>query len=376
MSRAFVADRGDAHLRLDQAIVRRLADVPRMSRTRVQRWIDQRLVLVNGRPARRASAPVAAGDRIEVRAPETRERRAVPAAETSPLDVLYEDDHILALNKPAGIVVHPTYKNLSGTLLNAVLGHVRRGEAASPVTPRFLSRLDKYTSGVLLVSKTSAAHARLQRDMAARAPGFRRQAPGRAFGSDFPGARSQKPEADHRLFGGPSVVVGAGFSRPSVLKEYLAIVHGRPRRGRGVIAFPLGTDPNDRRRVIACDDGRPSETRYEVVARGGGMSVVRCDLVTGRTHQIRVHLASSGWPIVGDALYGKAGDTFARQALHAWRVSFAHPQSGELLEVTAPLPRDLAELLEARGLRPRGPGLSQAEVILTAPVREFRWDAV
>lgn len=325
----FVADRGDARLRLDQVLVRRLTDVPWLSRTRVQRWIDQRLILVNGRPARRAAAPVAAGDRIAVLAPEALEKRAAPAAETGTLEVLYEDEHLLVLNKPPGIVVHPTYKHASGTLFNAVLGHVQRKAAPSDIadaadttntsgtagnTPRLVHRLDKGTSGVLIVSKTHAAHVALQRAMA------------------------------------------TGHVR----KEYLAVVHGTPRRARGTITLPLGRDSHDRRRVVARDDGRASETRFDVVGRGAGMSVMRCDLITGRMHQIRVHLASSGWPIVGDPAYGKVGDALTRQALHAWRLSFPHPVSGKRMEVTAPVPQDMETLLKeipgaTAAVRPRAP---------------------
>ena len=310
MAVTFIADRGDARLRLDQAIVRRLTDVPQLSRTRVQRWIDEQLVLVNGAPARRASDRIAAGDRILVEGPQALVRRAAPAPETLPLDVLFEDEYLLALNKAPGVVSHPTYKHSSGTLLNAVLGKLRGKDG---VAPALINRLDKDTSGVLLVAKSRAVHARVQKDMA------------------------------------------AGLVR----KEYIAVVHGRPKRGRGVIALPLGRDPYDRRRVIVREDGQPSETRYELVAsvrRGEAClapttSLLRCELITGRTHQIRVHLAASGWPIVGDAVYGRPGSReFPRQALHAWRITFPSPAANTRIQLTAPLPADLMDLLVQLGI--------------------------
>lgn len=229
---------------------------------------------------------------------------------------------MLILNKPAGLVVHPTYKHASGTLLNGLLGYFRTSEdehdgdgdgpapslpAAERATehqPRLVHRLDKDTSGVLLVSRNHSVHVALQR------------------------------------------ILGS----PLAKKEYLAVVKGRPRPSRGAIHLALGTDPSDRRRVMARADGRESETRYAVLARGGGLSLVRCDLVTGRTHQIRVHLSANGWPIVGDAAYGVPSDLISRQALHAFRLTFPHPVSGDRIQVTAPLPRDMRTLIEANGL--------------------------
>jgi 23S rRNA pseudouridine1911/1915/1917 synthase len=311
--RSFVADRGDASGRLDQAIVRRLADVPRISRTRVQRWIDAGQVIVNGRRAHRASGPVAAGDCIEVRADDVRVVRATPQPEALALDVLYEDDYLLAINKPAGIVVHPSYKHPGGTLLNALLAHIAAGTTPD-AQPRLLQRLDKQTSGVLLVSKSRAVHAAVQR----------------------------------------------ALQTDQARKEYLAVVYGCPRNATGIIDLPLGRDAIDRRRVVVQEHGRPSQTRYEVVATEHGISVLRCELLTGRMHQIRVHLGASGWPLVGDAVYGnlaRAGAisdpalaararNFPRQALHAFALSLVHPVSSQRLQVVAPVPQDIRDLLD------------------------------
>lgn len=304
MPRTFTADRGDRSLRLDQVIVRHLGEVPRLSRTKVQRWIEERLVTVNGRPALRASSPVASGDCIEVSGDEAMAERAAPQPESQALDVLYEDASLLALNKPAGVVVHPSYKHASGTLFNGILGYLGHEGRAEDHGPRLVHRLDKDTSGVLLVSKTLGVHRLVQRAMH----------DGRAE------------------------------------KVYLALVHGTPRPAEGAITLPLGTDPRDRRRVAVRDDGSPSTTRYERIACGDGVSLLRCILVTGRMHQIRVHLAASGWPIVGDQAYGHAGDAFPRQALHAWRLTLPHPATGETLELTAPLPGDMAGLCSSLAL--------------------------
>lgn len=313
------ADRGDAGARLDHVLLRHLGRTAGVSRTRLQRLIDAGRVLVNGRPARRPAARVAAGDRLEVSAPAARVR-AVPEPEALPLDVLYEDGDLLAVNKPAGLVVHPTYRNTQGTLINALLWHGR--DWPSGDRPLLVQRLDRQTSGLLLVARRPAVHAALQRAMSAR----------------------------------------------RIDKDYLAVVWNRPEPPRGVIDLALDRDPWDRRRVMVTDrGGRQSRTAYTRLAtsRGArrGLSLVACRLITGRTHQIRVHLAARGWPIVGDPTYGTpparaiadaALDAhargFARQALHAWRVRFTHPVTGVSLALDAPLPADLAALAGQAGL--------------------------
>ena len=207
------------------------------------------------------------------------------------LSVLYEDDAIIALDKPPGLVVHPTYKNTSGTLLNGILWRFRDRPA---VQPGILTRLDKGTSGIVLVALTPELHARMQKQ--------------------------------------------------PMQKEYLAVVHGTPDPRRGTITLPLARDPEDRRRVIVTDNGARCETRYEVLSEEGAHSVVRCEPITGRTHQIRVHLAAVGCPVVGDVVYGQAHETIARQALHAWRISLAHPMTRERMRIESPLPPDIRAL--------------------------------
>ena len=288
----FTADRGDARLRLDQALVRRITQVSGMSRARAQRWIADGLVSVDRTPAGRASMHVREGTAVEVALPNQSRMRERATAEPVPLDVLYEDDALMAVNKPAGMVVHPSFRNPSGTLLNGVLWRVRDRK---DVRPGLVSRLDKDTSGVVVVALSPGVHASIQRD-----------------------ARAAR-----------------------VIKEYVAIVCGRPQPLEGRIALPLRRDPADRRRVIADPAGVASETTYSVLANGDGYSLVRCRLGTGRTHQIRVHLASTGSPIVGDRTYGSPDPVIQRQALHAWRVTFPHPQSREAVQIEAPVPHDI-----------------------------------
>ena len=317
--RLLTADRGDEGLRLDLVLRRHLTDVRTATRTRVQAWIAKGLVTVNGTPVRRVSSRAMLGDAIAVILPDE-PPRVVMAAEDVRLDVLYEDDHLLAVSKPPGVVVHPTYKNTTGTMLNALLWHARGWPA--PQRPSLVGRLDKLTSGVVLVAKTAAAHASLQRTLA---------------------------HADSQ-------------------KDYLAVVYGRVNQVRGQIDLRLASDRNDRRKVVAsATDGAESLTRFERLAKvsapDAGLSLLRCRLMTGRTHQIRVHLAARGWPLVGDPTYGEPRwpqvqdpllaatlRAFPRQALHAWRLGFTHPKTGARIGIEAPLPPDFRALLNAAGL--------------------------
>jgi 23S rRNA pseudouridine1911/1915/1917 synthase len=227
--------------------------------------------------------------------------RELTNAPQESLAVLYEDDSLLAIDKPAGVVVHPTYRNAAGTLLDALA-------AREPGARFFLAgRLDRMTSGVVIALKSRETYVAVQRAW---------------------------PEAE---------------------KDYLAVVHGRVEPACGEIALRLGPDSSDRRRRAASETlGAPSLTRFERIAYSdqcpGGLSLLRCRLGTGRRHQIRVHLSARGWPVVGDAVYGRPGSpAFPRQALHAWRIALRHPGSGTHLRLEAPIPPDLCQLLaEAR----------------------------
>ena len=290
----FIADRGDARLRLDRILVRRVTEVSRLSRSVVQRWIASSAVTVDGRPATRSAGRVREGAAISVQVPPGAVRRVRPEGEPLPLVIVYEDDAHLVVDKPAGMVVHPTYKQTTATLLNGVLWHLRQ---RPHLRPGIVTRLDKDTSGLVLVALTPAVHAWLQR------------------------------------------------RRDRIEKEYVAIVHGRPDPERGAIDAPIARDAGDRRRMIVTPEGAPSLTRYERLAThgtsGGLVSLVRCDLLTGRTHQIRVHLASRGWPVIGDRTYGTADPWIGRQALHASRLTFVHPRSGRRVTIHSPLPHDM-----------------------------------
>jgi 23S rRNA pseudouridine1911/1915/1917 synthase len=317
--RMLSADRGDAGLRLDRVLLRHLADAPGASRTRIQHWIDEGRVLVNDRRPPKPSARVAWRDRVRIELPSSPPRKA-PEPEARDLVVLHEDRDGLVVDKPAGMVAHPAYKHPRATLLNALLWRGRTSGAAW--VPRLVHRLDKHTSGVLLVAKSTAAHAALTK--AWRAPGTR--------------------------------------------KTYLAIVAGRPSRRRGEIRLRLDRDPGDRRRVVVSEgSGRDCVTRYEVLAtsRGtrAGISLLACELLTGRMHQIRVHLAAIGLPIIGDAVYGTTrlpvtADArlaacvrdFPRQALHAWRLCVEPGGDVGFVDVEAPLPGDMRALLGAGGI--------------------------
>jgi 23S rRNA pseudouridine1911/1915/1917 synthase len=319
--RTFTTDRGDIGQRLDRVLRRHLPDLGVATRTRLQRWIVDGAVAVNGRCIVRSSRRIAAGDVVTVSVPrDAKPARRPMQAQPAELAVLYEDEHMLVLNKPAGIVVHPTHAHAAGTLMNALIWHARTWPA--PQRPSIVGRLDKLTSGIVVVARTASMHAALQRAMAA----------------------------------------------PDCEKDYLAVVFGRVRPATGQIALRLARDAVDRRKMSTSErTGAASLTLYSrlarVAARPIGLALVRCSLVTGRTHQIRAHLAARGWPVVGDPVYGEprwsriddaalaqALRTFSRQALHASRLALLHPITRVRVEVTAPVPADLRDLLNAAGL--------------------------
>jgi 23S rRNA pseudouridine1911/1915/1917 synthase len=318
MIRRFRVGAPSAGTRLDLFLASACSD---LSRSRIQKLIAGGAVRLAGSPARRSHL-VRAGDEIEVEVPEPRATEIVP--EDIPLSVLYEDEDLLAIDKPAGLVVHPAPGHASGTLVNALLHRVRdlRG-IGGELRPGIVHRLDRDTSGVLLVAKTDRAHASLSRQM----------------------------------------------KRRSIAKEYLALASGVPRVRKGEVALAVGRDPRDRKRMKAfrpadapATGAREARTLYEIEKEwfAIGLTLLRCRLVTGRTHQIRVHLAAAGLPIVGDPVYGRprydrvSDQTlarslreFPRQALHAERIAFRHPVSHETVEIVAPVPEDLARLFRA-----------------------------
>jgi 23S rRNA pseudouridine1911/1915/1917 synthase len=293
---AFEAAARDRGRRLDIVVAERL---PQYSRSRVARLAALGQVLVDGRP-RKAAFGLRAGHRVQVLAPPS--EPLVVAPEPIPLAIVHEDADILVVNKPAGLTVHPAPGHPRGTLVNAVLARVPGlSGVAGPDRPGIVHRLDKDTSGLLVVAKTDTAHRALTAQLRVH----------------------------------------------TIARLYLALVGGTVRRDAGVIAAPIGRHPTHRTRMAVIPHGRPAVTHYVVRERLPGATLVECRLETGRTHQIRVHLRHIGHPILGDPLYGGADvPEMHRQALHAARLEFAHPRSGERVVCTAPLPPDFAALLD------------------------------
>ena len=294
-----VAPPAAAGRRLDQV----LADLAGVSRAAASRWVDAGRVLVDGRARPRAHR-LEGGERLRWEAPEPAPA-AEPLPERVPLRVRYEDEHLLVVAKPAGLVVHPGAGHHSGTLVNALLG--REGTRLSTLggsgRPGIVHRLDKDTSGLLLVAKDDRTHRALARDLAA-----------------------------HRIE-----------------RRYLALAQGH-LAASGTVDAPLARHPRDRKRMAVVPGGRRAVTRWRVVQSHPAADLVEATLETGRTHQIRVHLAHLRHPVVGDRSYG-ADPTLAarlgleRPFLHAWRLTFRHPADGRELELTEPLPDELENAL-------------------------------
>ena len=288
------ADRGGE--RLDTFIARRC---PELSRSQARRLIDEGLVSVNGRQAK-PSEGVTAGLSVNVTIPPPETIELAP--EAIPLTIIYQDGDILVLDKPAGLTVHPAPGHPSGTLVNALLAACPdlRGIAGS-LRPGIVHRLDKDTSGLMVVAKNDRAQRALQGQLKER----------------------------------------------EVRKIYLALVKGVPAPREGTIEAPIGRHPKNRKKMAVVADGRESTTRYHVREEiaGGKYSLLEVEPVTGRTHQIRVHLAAIGHPVVGDATYGRSSESIGRQFLHADKLAFAMPLGGRTVEFVSPLPADLREAL-------------------------------
>ncbi len=298
--------------RLDVLITRRL---PKISRSRVRKLIDEGRVLLNGRPAK-ASTQISGGEVVEVTFPHPPRPPAAP--EEIPLDVLHEDEDLLVIVKPAGMVVHPAAGHHGGTLVNALLGRYESlpVPGGPTIRPGIVHRLDKETSGVMVVAKSEQA----------------------------------------------MTALGRRFHDHDIDREYTAILWGDPP-DRGTVEAPLARHPGNRKKFAVIEGGRPAVTHWKVDRRFGFAALVRLRLETGRTHQIRVHMAHKGWPVFGDSTYGgrmhglarmraherdlarKALAIMPRQALHAHLLGFEHPGTAERVRFTAPLPEDMKKTL-------------------------------
>lgn len=308
IKRTFVVDAAQEGVRLDAVLTGHL---PALSRSRIQALIESGRITVDGARSRPA-ARVHRGLRIEVELAEPAAQTLAP--ESIPLNVLYEDEAVMVINKPAGLAVHPGAGRSAGTLANALLARAPHvAGVGDALRPGIVHRLDKDTSGLLVVAKTAEALASLQEQIASRRAG----------------------------------------------RHYLALVHGQVPQEEGTIAASIGRHPRHRTKMAVTSTGREAVTRYRVVRRFPRFTLVEAQLVTGRTHQIRVHFAHLGHPVAGDPLYGRRRDELqvGRQALHAWRLRFRHPTRGEEMAFEAPLPADFAAALT----RARGEGLPPAK---------------
>jgi 23S rRNA pseudouridine1911/1915/1917 synthase len=300
---ALIVPKEAARLRLDQFLAREL---PQFSRSRIQQLIRKNFITLNNSLARPRDL-VRAGDRIEINEPPPEKIDIQPAA--IPLNVLYEDEDLIVINKPAGLVVHPGAGHREHTLVNALLHHFPKlSGIGGQERPGIVHRLDKDTSGCLVVAKNDEAHRGLSEQFQAR----------------------------------------------TVEKIYLALVGGKLRKRAGTIEEKIGRHPVDRQRMsVSLRRGRAARTEYRVLSASDEMSLLECKLHSGRTHQIRVHLHHLGHPVLGDKVYGgRFAKTFPRQMLHAWKLGFQHPRSGEQRNFEAPLPDDFESAV--RSLNPRG----------------------
>ena len=312
----YIVGQDEQGLRLDVYLSRR---DPTLSRSQARRFIDDGDALIDGK-AVRASHRLRPGEKVSLRKPPPVPSEIVP--EEIPLDIRYEDDAILVVDKPAGMVVHPAAGNFRGTLVNALQFHCRSLSGIGGVMrPGIVHRLDKGTSGLMVIAKSDEAHRRLSEQ----------------------------------------------FKRRLVSKHYTALVHGNVRQDEGIVDAPVGRHPVERKKMsTASRRGKAALTRWKVLERFGAFTLLEAKIETGRTHQIRVHLSALGHPVVGDSVYGGSKrivespalravlKKLSRQALHAGRLSFAHPVTGMEMTFESPLSEDIAEVI--RVLREKATG--------------------
>lgn len=280
-------------------------NLPDLSRSRIQNLISQGQVTINDQICTSKKATLKPGDRLQITIPPPKPLEL--KANNIPLDILYEDEQLLIINKSAGLVVHPAPGHSEGTMVNALLAYCDSLAGIGGVQrPGIVHRLDKDTTGAIAVAKTDLAYSSLQKQLQAK----------------------------------------------TARREYLGVVYGSPKTEKGTIDLPIGRHPIDRKKMAVVPiekGGRPSVTHWEIKERLGNYSLLKFQLETGRTHQIRVHSSQIGHPIVGDPVYSSGrslGINLSGQALHAWRLELQHPVTGELIEAIAPLPAEFLTLLD------------------------------
>ena len=295
----FSVDGSENGIRIDRYLSEKNAE---LSRSYLQKLLKEQGITVNGREVK-ANYKVQAGDEIRISLPDLSEPDILP--EDIPLDILYEDEDVMVVNKPKGMVVHPSSGHTSGTLVNAILFHCQGNLSGinGVMRPGIVHRIDKDTTGALLICKNDVAH----RDLAEQ------------------------------------------LKEHSIKRRYRAIVSGNLKDDEGTVEGPIGRHPVDRKKMaINYKNGKEAITHYKVLERFGNATYIECRLETGRTHQIRVHMTSIGHPLLGDEVYGSGKNPYhlQGQALHAMVLGFVHPRTGEYLEFTAPLPEYFTNLLE------------------------------
>lgn len=295
----FSVDGSENGIRIDRYLSEKNAE---LSRSYLQKLLKEQGITVNGREVK-ANYKVQAGDEIRISLPDLSEPDILP--ENIPLDILYEDEDVMVVNKPKGMVVHPSAGHTSGTLVNAILFHCQGNLSGinGVMRPGIVHRIDKDTTGALLICKNDVAH----RDLAEQ------------------------------------------LKEHSIKRRYRAIVSGNLKDDEGTVEGPIGRHPVDRKKMaINYKNGKEAITHYKVLERFGNATYIECRLETGRTHQIRVHMTSIGHPLLGDEVYGSGKNPYhlQGQALHAMVLGFVHPRTGEYLEFTAPLPEYFTNLLE------------------------------
>lgn len=299
MKQEYIVPEKRSGLRIDKFLTE---SCPDYTRSFLQKLLKSELVEVNGKPVK-SSYKTAAGDTITFEVPEAVE--AEITAQEIPLDILYEDEDVILINKPKGMVVHPAAGHYEGTLVNGLMHHCREQLSGinGVMRPGIVHRIDMDTTGVLIVCKNDLAHNSIAEQLKVH----------------------------------------------SITRKYYAVVFGSPKDDEGTIHAPIGRHPNDRKKMsINSKNGKDAVTHYKVLERFHGYTLVECRLETGRTHQIRVHMASIGHPLLGDQVYGPAKQPFRLQGqtLHAGVLGFLHPRTGQYMEFSAPLPKYFEELLE------------------------------